>query len=155
MEHVEPFFIDLMLSDNEDDALAQTATCPESTMLAIKQEQEFDLMRSFHVHKHVHSTSSASSSSLTSLTSLEADIPMWPSDFYAVEILYGFDKCKSAKRAHGNVGDTFKDVFKTWFCQMTFYKDHKTLKVPAAAWDAALKAGRTPEGLWTYFLKHS
>jgi hypothetical protein len=81
-------------------------------------------------------------------------VPVWPSDFYAVDIVYGFEKCDSTSRVHGNVEGTFEAIFKTPFRRTTFYKHRKTwLTAPSAARDAALKAGRTSEGLWVYFLK--
>ena len=152
VEHVEPSFIDLTLSDDDN-----TTHAPNEAVM-IKKEVDVNLSDAVSpqicrkIHKRAHSSTSISSSSL-SLSSSEAEFA-WPSDFYAVDIAYGFERCESASRVHGNVEETFEAIFKTTFRRTTFYKHQKIwLAAPSAARDAALKAGHSSEGLWGYFLK--
>lgn len=148
VERIEPSFIDLTLSDDEN-----------TTAKAVKiKERDLSLSEALFpqtypkIHKRTHSTTSISSSAL-SLSSSETEI-VWPSDFYVVDLAYGFEKCESASRVRVNVEETFEAIFKTTFRRTTFYKHRKTwLGAPTAIRDAALEAGRTSEGTWVYFLK--
>ncbi|KAF8799393.1 hypothetical protein BYT27DRAFT_6862923 [Phlegmacium glaucopus] len=152
VEYTNTPFIDLTLSD-DDSATAVAVTIKNELDPTLPNADSPQRHRT--VHKRAHSTSSSASTSSSSLpSSSEADIPAWPSDFYAVDIVYGFEKCESASRVRGKVEETFEAIFKTPFRRTTFYKHRKTwLTAPATARDAALKAGHTSQGLWVYFLK--
>jgi hypothetical protein len=154
VERSEPSFIDLTLSD-DDNATAEAITIKKELDLSLSDAGSPRRYRK--VHKRAHSSTSISSSSLSdseSSSSSLSEMPVWPSDFYVVDIVYGFEKCESASRVRGNVEDTFEAVFKTPFRRTTFYKHRKTWQAaPSTIRDAALEAGRTSKGLWVYFLK--
>ena len=80
----------------------------------------------------------------------------WPTDFYAVDIVHGFDKCEKARCARAGVGKTFESIFQVPFRSTTYYNHrHHWESAPQRCRDKALAAGHTPDGLWTSFLRSS
>jgi hypothetical protein len=81
--------------------------------------------------------------------------PIWPADFYIVDIVLGFAQCEQARRAHLNVGETFTATFGIPFRKATFYENRKRWEeAPQSSRDKSLAAGRTPAGTWAMFVKN-
>ncbi|KAF8885198.1 hypothetical protein BD779DRAFT_1673833 [Infundibulicybe gibba] len=84
---------------------------------------------------------------------IDEDLPIWPVDFYVVDIVLGFAKCEAARRSRSNVGQTFTSLFGVPFRRSTFYENRKRWEdASQASRDKSLKAGRTDKGLWSAFL---
>ena len=80
----------------------------------------------------------------------------WPSSFYVVDIVRGFEKCEAAARGQKSVRETFIKCFQVPFRHTTFYTHHRHWEVASQACrDDALRAGHTSAGTWTAFLEHS
>ena len=115
-------------------------------------------------HKHAHSSeshfsSSPSPSTSTSLghsASNDNNVPTWPSDFYAVNIVCCFKKCEAAHCNWASIEEAFLKCFKVPFWSTTFYNHccHWE-KASQACCDEALRGGHSPAGSWTAFLKRS
>ena len=111
-------------------------------------------------HKRFHSPSSDSSLSSSSppsdAESIHEHVPVWPSDFYVINVVRGFNKCEAAQRARTGVAQAFTAVFGVPFHHTTFYTHRNHwLKAPQACRDEAIAAGHNPEGLWPVFVKHA
>jgi hypothetical protein len=109
---VEPTFIDLTMSDAEDDALA-----PMDNVMPAPTKK-----------KHARSSSSPSPSLSTPRSSpneteesSDDSPPAWPAAFYVVDIVQGFEKCDEAHRERRSVEKAFFMCFKVPFRSMTFY----------------------------------
>ena len=90
--------------------------------------------------------------------SSDEDTFKWPRDFYAVDIVRGFDKCEAASRnsKKKKVAAIFEGQFGVPFKKSTYYlNQERWLKAPQASRDKALAAGKTRDGLWTAFLDDS
>lgn len=81
-------------------------------------------------------------------------VPVWPSEFYVIDIVRGFKACDQARREGKSVGEAFTLFFNVPFKSSTYYDNR-------GRWDAAsqttcdkfVAAGRTPEGRWNLFKK--
>jgi hypothetical protein len=85
------------------------------------------------------------------------DTVKWPGDFYAVDIVRGFEKCEGASRSSKKkVAVIFEGQFGVPFKKSTYYLNRERwLKAPQVSRDKVLAAGRTHKGLWTAFLDDS
>ena len=85
------------------------------------------------------------------------DTVKWPRDFYAVDIVHGFEKCEAASRSSKKkVAAIFEGQFGVSFKKSTYYLNRERwLKAPQVSRDKALAAGRTHKGLWSAFLDDS
>jgi hypothetical protein len=84
------------------------------------------------------------------------DGPLWPADFYVVDIVGGFKECDRAKLAGVSIAKTFHSLFGLDFRRTTYYDNKKRWETaPQASCAKSLKAGRSPEGLWPAFLAHN
>ena len=120
------------------------------------------------LHKHARSSNpSSSESSISTSSSMlrssahETDdsddpLPAWPTEFYVVDIVHGFEKCEEARCGRRSVKQAFLKYFKVPFRSMAFY-NHRWHwdKASAALRDEVLRARRTPAGLWATFLDRS
>lgn len=119
----------------EQQALKEESSSNELLLVTAKPavHKTTSSMKHHMGHQSVSSSSgspSSHSSSCTSTSSHHAiyvdsddDKPIWPHDFYCVNVINGFKACKRACRAKLNVGKTFEDIFRTQFKLTTFY-DH-------------------------------
>lgn len=132
---IEPMVIDLTISDPEDETIPVTRKRARSPQ---------------------HSSLSLSPSlSLGHITSND-DEPVWPSDFYVVDIVHGFKKCEAARRNRTSVEEAFFKCFKVPFRSTTFYNHRRHWEnASEACRDEALRSGRSAAGSWKTFLKRS
>jgi hypothetical protein len=103
-------------------------------------------------------SSSASSDSSHSSGADNSDdgLRAWPSSFYVVDIVHGFEKCEVTARGRKSVEEAFIKCFQVPFRHTTFYTHRRHWEVASQACrDEALRAGRTPAGTWTTFLERS
>jgi hypothetical protein len=146
---IEPTFIDLTMSDVED-AIPITI---DDTLPSMD-----DAMPTPKKNKRPHSSSPSStpcSSPNDTEESSDGGLPAWPAAFYVVDIVRGFEKCDKAHRERRSVEKAFFKCFKVPFWSTTFYNHRRNWdNASASSRDAALRAGHTPAGLWTTFLKH-
>lgn len=136
----KPLVIDLTISDQED------GTAPVTTARK----------RARSAYSSTSRSASSPSPSLGHITdSIDEDEAAWPSDFYVVDIVHCFKKCKAARRNRTSVEDAFLKCFKVPFRSMTFYNHHRHWEnAPEACRNEALRAGRSATGSWKVFLKH-
>jgi len=74
---------------------------------------------------------------------------------HVMDIVQRFEKCDEARRGRRSVPKAFVKCFDIPFRRTTFYNRRLWGKAPAAIRDQALRAGRTPAGLWATFLDPS
>lgn len=148
---VEPTVIDLTMSDEEDDSIHVPITHKRARS-----------SKSSSSDSSVVSVSASSSTPHSSTTGIEIEdesddpLPAWPTEFYVVDIVQGFEKCEEARRGRRSVEQAFVKHFKVPFRSTTFYNHRRHWeKASAAVRDEALHARRTSAGLWTTFLDHS
>jgi hypothetical protein len=155
---LEPTFIDLTMSDEEDSDGIPAPTVTNNALPLMD-----DAMPALKRNKRPHSSSSPSPSLSTprsspngSDESSDDSPPAWPGSFYVVDIVRGFEKCDEGRRERRSVEKAFFKCFKVPFRSTTFYNHRRNWdNASASSRDAALHAGHTSAGLWTTFLKHS
>jgi hypothetical protein len=115
---VEPTVIDLTISDSEND------DAPPVTMTPLPRKRA----RSSNSLSPSSSPSTPSSSSSPRLSTASGDaddnddsLPAWPSAFYVVDIVHGFEKCEAAARSRKSVKEAFTKCFHIPFRHSTFY----------------------------------
>jgi hypothetical protein len=145
---VEPTVIDLTMSDEEDDTIH------------IPTVHKRARSNSFSSHSSSASVSPSPSTPCLSINETEDNsddpLPAWPTEFYVIDIVRGFEKCEEARRGRRSVAQAFFTHFKVPFRSTTFYNHRRHWeKASAALRDDALRARRTPAGLWTKFLDRS
>ena len=140
---VEPTVIDLMISDSESDAQPVTMTRKRA--------------RSSNSLSPSPSTPSSSPRSSTDdAYDTDDHLPAWPSAFYVVDIVRGFEKCEAADRSRKSVKEAFTKCFCIPFRHSTFYVHRRHWKVASQACrNEALCAGCTPAGTWMAFLERT
>jgi hypothetical protein len=152
---VEPTFIDLTMSDDEDGAIP--------TLMDAALMDDIHITSAPKKKKRARSFSSPSASSSTphlspneTEESSDDSPPAWPAAFYVVDIVRGFEKCDEARRERRSVEKAFFKCFKVPFRSTTLYNHRRKWdNASAATRDAALHAGHTSAGLWTTFLERS
>ena len=77
----------------------------------------------------------------------------WPSDFFVVDIVEGFDQCSLARENNESVSKTFTEFFGVPFYRTTFYDNRKRWdEAPDHLKASCKRAGRTEDGLWSTFM---
>ena len=124
----EPMFVDLTISDSDED-------CPPITL---SRKCCWSLWSPCTVGE----------------SSDGSDVEhTWPTDFYVVDVVKGFDKCLKASRSHKSVEEAFFKCFGVPFKSSTFYRHRrKWERASEASREAGLRAGRTSAGLWSAFV---
>ena len=166
--------IDLTLSDNDDGDTTPYPTHQLTPMHKIKLEPQtsdvalpvkvkaepmfVDLTISDPEDHHPPTVSRKHSRSPTSSeNSGEDDVGhMWPTDFYVVDVVKGFDRCLKACRTHKSVEDAFFECFGVPFKSSTFYRHRrKWERASEACKEKGLRAGHSSAGLWSAFIARS
>ena len=139
---MEPIVIDLTISDSDGDTKPVTRTHKRS--------------RSYLSPSMPSSSASSDSSHSSGADSSDDDVRAWPSSFYVVDVVHGFEKCEVAARGRKSVREAFIKCFQVPFRHTTFYTHRRHWEgASQACRDDALRAGRTPAGTWTTFLERS
>ena len=137
---MELIVIDLTISDSDGDTKPVTRTHNHS--------------RSYLSPSMPSSLASSDSSHSSGADSSDDDVRAWPSSFYVVDVVHGFEKCEVAARSRKSVREAFIKFFQVPFRHTTFYTHHRHWEgASQACRDDALRAGRTPAGTWTTFLE--
>jgi hypothetical protein len=142
---VESIVIDLTISDSESDAQPATMTLKRSRSSNTSTPSQ-----------STPSSASSDSSPCSGADNSDDGLRAWPSSFYVVDIVHGFEKCEAAARGRKSVGEAFIKCFQVPFRHTTFYTHRRHWEAASQACrDDALRAGRTPAGTWTTFLERS
>ena len=145
----EPIVIDLTISDSDDNTQPVPMTRKRSRT------------SKFSTPSPSTSSSGLSSPSESSPHSSGVDdgddgLRAWPSSFYVVDIVRGFEKCEAAARGRKSVREAFIKFFQVPFRHTTFYTHRRHWEAASQACrDDALRAGHKPAGTWTAFLERS
>ena len=141
---MEPIVIDLTISDSDADTrpVAMTHKRLRSSLSSSMPSSS--------------ASSDSSRSSGADSTGSDDGLRAWPSSFYVVDIVHGFEKCEVAARGRKSVREAFIKCFQVPFRHTTFYTHRRHWEMASQACrDDALRAGRTPAGTWTTFLERS
>jgi hypothetical protein len=149
---------------------AETSFDNESTPKKRKQASPGPSPTTQHLHpprrprRHSRSPSHAPSSSppvspapgQTDDDAIDVDDPVWPADFYVVDIVHGFNQCDRARQARQSVSGAFTATFGIPFRRTTYYENRKRWKEASqTVRDKSTAAGRTTQGTWAKFISHN
>ncbi|KAF8064137.1 hypothetical protein FPV67DRAFT_1451370 [Lyophyllum atratum] len=82
-------------------------------------------------------------------------IRRWPADFYAVDVVKGFDALRTAPKGTTK-GSVFNMLYGLKFSSSTFYEHQaRWLAAPPDERDRAIAADRTVDGLWSTFMANN
>ena len=145
---MEAFIIDLTISDSDGDT--QPVTMP------VMRKRSRSLNFSSPSLSMPSSPASSNSERRSGADNSDDGVRAWPSSFYVVDIVRGFEKCEAAARGRKSVRETFIKCFQVPFRHTTFYTHRRHWEVASQACrDDALRAGHTSAGTWTAFLERS
>ena len=79
--------------------------------------------------------------------------PLWPGDFYYVDVVHSFKKCDEAAKAGKSVERTFEKMSAPCVFRSSTFYDNRTrwLNAPQHIRDRLVAAGRTNAGRWSTF----
>ena len=148
---VEPFVIDLTISDSDSDTQLEPVT-----IMTRKRSRSLNFKSSSPSLSMPSSPASSNSEPRSGADDSDDGLRAWPSSFYVVDIVRGFEKCEAAARGRKSVREAFVKCFQVPFRHTTFYTHRRHWESASQACrDDALRAGHTSAGTWTAFLECS
>jgi hypothetical protein len=146
---VEATVINLTMSDEEDDTI-------HVPIIRIHKRARSSNSSSFESSVSLSTPSTPRSSPDETEDNTDNPLPTWPTEFYVVDIIQGFEKCEEARRGRRSVRQAFIKHFKVPFRRTTYYNHRQHWdKASAALRDKSLRAKCTTAGLWTTFIERS